>query len=57
MVSAKTVYAVPDSGVFLDEVNVWTNTNNYRTEFKNLFSFSNTESGPPTPDCLKNYPN
>ena len=30
MVSAKKVWAVPDSGIFLDELNVKTQTMNYK---------------------------
>lgn len=54
--SAERVYAAPDSGIFLDSVNVVTQTNLYRIEFENLFRLSNTDGVPPTPDCLKEYP-
>lgn len=50
------VWSVPDSGVFLDSVNVKTMKNAYRDQFINLMKLSNAEVDPPVPNCIKAYP-
>lgn len=51
------VWTVPDSGIFLDAMNVKTNTYAYREMFINLMKLSNADLDPPVPGCIKQYPN
>lgn len=54
--SHKNVVAAPDSGIFLDSANFHSKVHEYRNWFENLFHFSNSESSPPVPDCVKAFP-
>lgn len=53
---AKNVYAVPDSGIFLDSARFQSQTHSYRDSFMNLFKLSNAEVNPPVPECVKANP-
>lgn len=46
---AKNVYAVPDSGIFLDSMNTQTKAHSYRERFVSLFKLTNTEAQVPVP--------
>jgi len=46
------VWAIPDSGIFLDSINVYTEKKEYRNMFKNLMSITNIEIDPPVPECV-----
>lgn len=49
------VWALPDSGIFLDETNILTGKNDYRNVFKNLMTISNVEIDPPVPECVSKH--
>lgn len=50
------VYGMPDSGIFLDEKNVVTNSFDYRKTIQNVMSFANVEMDVVNADCSKAYP-
>lgn len=50
------VFAAPDSGMFLDEMNVVNKTYYYRTEIMNFMKLSNEEVDPPIAECALDYP-
>lgn len=47
---------MPDSGVFLDEINKLTGVNSYRIWFENLLKYSNVERSIPVKECVAAYP-
>lgn len=51
------VVTAPDSGLFLDSVNVNTKDYSYRNGFINFMKFSNEEVDPPIPECVMDFPN
>jgi hypothetical protein len=51
------VLSLPDSGVFLDAMNVKTNEYSYKNSFKNLMKFSNADIDPPVPECVEAFNN
>ena len=51
-VKAGKVWALPESGIFLDTVNVGTGKSDYKAMFKNLMAISNVEIAPPVPECV-----
>ena len=51
------VWALPDSGIFLDAMNVATGRHDYRAMFKNLAALVNVEIAPPVAECAKKYAN
>lgn len=50
------VWSVPDSGIFLDELNFNTKTFTYRQLFQNFMSISNEEVDPPNTECVISNP-
>jgi malic enzyme len=46
------VWALPDSGIFLNRMNVNSGKYTYKNIFKNLMSISNVEIAPPVPLCV-----
>jgi hypothetical protein len=55
--SKGTVRAAPDSGMFLDSMNVALKAYEYRNSFINFMKISNDEIDPPIPECVQAYPN
>ena len=51
------VWALPDSGMFLDAINVATGKHDYRAMFKNLVALVNVEIAPPVAGCVEKYAN
>lgn len=51
------VWAIPDSGIFLDTYNVTNGVNTYKNSFKNLMRISNIEIDPPVAECVQKYEN
>jgi hypothetical protein len=45
------VWALPDSGIFLDSANVNTGKHDYRSMFRNLAALVNIEIAPPVAGC------
>jgi hypothetical protein len=50
------VWSLPDSGIFLDTINVRTKTQTYREGFINLMKLSNEEIDSPVTECNKDFP-
>lgn len=48
-------WSIPDSGVFVDEVNALTQQNSYRIWFQNIMAIANLEIGTPIPECNELY--
>lgn len=49
------VWALPDSGIFLDSINVATGKHDYKAMFRNLVSLVNVEIAPPVPECVQKF--
>jgi hypothetical protein len=50
-------WSIPDSGIFIDDVNSITKQNSYRIWFQNILKLSNEEIGTPIKECNEQYPN
>jgi len=51
------VWSLPDSGIFLNQMNYNTKKYDYKQIFINFMQLSNLEVDPPNTACVKDYPN
>jgi hypothetical protein len=50
------IWSIPDSGIFLDEVNQHSKKHDYKEIFLNFMKLSNEEVDPPNESCVKANP-
>lgn len=55
LINAK-YFTIPDSGIFLNSPKFSSKKYDYLESFRILFSLSNSDADPPTPECLKKHP-
>jgi hypothetical protein len=53
----KDVRSLPDSGIFLDQINYNSKKNDQSEIFRNFMKLSNEEVDPPNKACAQDYPN